>query len=308
MPVCQYCKEVSFVQRSRLYEHEKDCPDRPKFKCSKCDKSFVQQSNLDQHESVCPDKPKFKCSKCDKSFIYDKDLKKHFKKVHETTRKMLKCSECDKECLDPRTLKNHIKIVHKGENPFGCGVCKKVLGSKVALKGHLQYFCKGEKPFELKCPICDSKFNDQLEKTLHDHVFHKENSIVTIEKRRNSNTIRDLGLVLDSTFSLVAPHERHSIQPVRQRIIHQNPNPIHQNSNPIHQNSNPIHQNSNPWARYCDSCRILFHSQGALKTHILLNHWGVSVIIDEHDRYMCLFCKRRFLSISGAESCARNHD
>ena len=53
MPVCQYCKEVSFVQRSRLFEHEKDCPDRPKFKCSKCDKSLAEQSRLDEHVLEC---------------------------------------------------------------------------------------------------------------------------------------------------------------------------------------------------------------------------------------------------------------
>ena len=146
---------MQYVQRSRLYEHEKDCPERPKLKCSKCDKSFVQQSRLDEHVLECAEKPKFKCSKCDKSFTDKRGLKVHFKNVHQTPRKMLKCSKCDKECLDPRTLENHIKIVHEGENPFGCGVYKKGLGSKVALKGHKIYFCKGEKPFELKCPISE---------------------------------------------------------------------------------------------------------------------------------------------------------
>ena len=55
MPLCQFCKNVSFVQRCRLEEHEKDCPYRPKLKCSKCDKSFVQQSRLDEHELECPE-------------------------------------------------------------------------------------------------------------------------------------------------------------------------------------------------------------------------------------------------------------
>ena len=155
MPVCQFCKNVSFVHRVRLEEHEKDCPDRPKFQCSKCDKSFK----------------------------YKQSLNKHFKNVHESPRKMLKCSQCNKECLDSRTLKNHIEIVHEGKNPFGCDVCKRVLGSKTALEGHKKIFCKGEKPFEIECPICNSKFNDQLEvqvhweKAHHDQVFHEENSM-----------------------------------------------------------------------------------------------------------------------------------
>ena len=212
MPTCQFCKNVSTLLRCRLEEHEKVCPDRPKLKCSKCDKSFDQQSRLDEHKLECPEKPKFECDKCDKSFVFKQSLKKHSKNEHESPCKKLKCSQCNMECFDSRTLKNHIKIVHEGENPFGCDVCKRVLGSKTALEGHKKYFCKGEKPFELECPICNSKFNDQLEKAHHDQVFHEENSVVTIE--RNSNTIRDSEL--DSTFPLVAPHERHSVQPVRE--------------------------------------------------------------------------------------------
>ena len=77
------------IPRKRVSSKDQDCPDRPKFKCSKCDKSFAEQSRLDEHVLECAEKPIFKCSKCDKSFKYKQSLKNHLKMC---TNPPVKCS------------------------------------------------------------------------------------------------------------------------------------------------------------------------------------------------------------------------
>lgn len=69
-----------------MYPPELDSPSykKPKFTCSKCEKSYCNKQNLTRHLNYeCGKEPKFQCVHCLRYFKHNSDLKKHIKKMHK---------------------------------------------------------------------------------------------------------------------------------------------------------------------------------------------------------------------------------
>uniref|UniRef100_A0A8C6WHL6 Zinc finger protein 865 n=1 Tax=Neogobius melanostomus TaxID=47308 RepID=A0A8C6WHL6_9GOBI len=139
----------------------------------------TDSSDTDHSEDYCPqqtptkrsyamippdssmlDRRPFSCSHCGLRVRWKSELESHM--VVHTGEKPFKCSLCEKSYTQKSTLNAHMKI-HSREKPHVCSLCEKGFHQSQHLRDH-------QHSIHHVCPVCSSRFPDDLDKHLKTHV------------------------------------------------------------------------------------------------------------------------------------------
>ncbi len=138
---CSVCKKQLLSQRSLKSHVMMHVPNRPTFKCNKCEKMFADKRYLAMHHKLMhgPSKPKFECPTCHKFISSKANLKTHLQ-THGENQPKVECEICKSRYSCMSSLQKHIKLVHsegKVLYPYACSKCPKKFSYKSNRDRHL---------------------------------------------------------------------------------------------------------------------------------------------------------------------------
>nr|CAI5869090.1 unnamed protein product [Callosobruchus analis] len=273
---CQMCDEI-FLKFPEYKIHKKNHYIE-KRRCKIC--NIVCQSigkladHLNKHLGLRP----FKCDECDKSFVSKHHVKLH-KRCH-STEKIFKCTKCEKAFKNRMSLRSHLIVHYEKIKEFICKVCNKECADLAGLRQHM--VSHGNVP-EIKCGLCNKKFNN--DRSLECHLStHKElkfpcdfcgkiyQSMYRIKRHIKRSHIRSHCDVCNEVFYDRAAFTRHK----------------------------KSHDDSKPTE--CEFCQRKFAKAKNLSEHIRLQHKK-----DEEVR-KCKICEKEFINLSLLKNHLKTHD
>ncbi|XP_046490972.1 uncharacterized protein [Neodiprion pinetum] len=119
------------VLKHNVQEHMSD---QAPFTCFICDVSFDNKSKLYDHVDEHNGSKPFKCSFCPKTFNMQRKLKRH---IHNHINyKSFVCEVCRKSFTKKSSLESHMYL-HIGEVPFACNSCDVSFNNKISRQRHV---------------------------------------------------------------------------------------------------------------------------------------------------------------------------
>jgi hypothetical protein len=104
-------------------------------KCPDCGKILQTTGGLFTHRKMHLEKPKFKCTVCEKEFFQKVNLVNH-EKTHNIQNRNYRCCQCDKSFFEKSHLLRHQNF-HSESRDFQCQVCLKFYKTERCLKVRL---------------------------------------------------------------------------------------------------------------------------------------------------------------------------
>lgn len=155
------CKECGkeFITQRKLKEHSIVHKERIMYKCNVCAKVFLRSQTLQYHRTIC--KAAFPCEQCVDSFMTNESLEKH-KLFHEVEQQYT-CQKCNKVFPNHKQFLIHNKR-HSLRMNYTCQICKETVSTRAKFDKHI----KNHLEKDLKCQICDQKFQN-----LAKYGYHK---------------------------------------------------------------------------------------------------------------------------------------
>ncbi len=210
--VCPTCKGE--YSRFTIKAHLKMHSERPKLRCSKCQKTFFREKALrghmtrhkGLHKKSCPicnkkvsvlsnhmpqhsDDKKYICAVCNSSYKYKLTYRDHIKSHAKNP--LQTCPVCNKSY---RKLKIHM-LQHKQGPKFHCIKCSQTFKFRSYLRGHMARIHFGQQ--KKICPICNFKCtNLQLHKQTH----------IALDQRKTVACSR-----CDKCFTTIGHLKRHAL-------------------------------------------------------------------------------------------------
>lgn len=124
------------------------------YKCPQCLKVFCTIKGLNRHKKSSASNESFTCDLCSQEFTAKCLLKKHIRS-HRPDEQELECLDCQKKFCSRKSLTRHMHIHTRKRMRTISDIVKTI---KIEQP-------KGDD--DLKCGICNEKFNEPLELTLH---------------------------------------------------------------------------------------------------------------------------------------------
>ncbi len=192
---CSVCKQRLSSEQNLKRHTMMHNPNRPTFKCDKCEKLFVDKSYLAMHHRLIHGsiKPKLECPTCHKFISSKGNLKRHLQ-THGENQPKIECETCKARYSCMSSLRKHIKLVHSEDKvlyPYACSKCprkfshkgnrdkhlithmhsdqrprypctecNKTLACKVTLKRHMmRHHCANRQMYN--CMVCDKSYYDR---------------------------------------------------------------------------------------------------------------------------------------------------
>ncbi|XP_037868343.1 zinc finger protein 569 [Bombyx mori] len=162
---CNYCNKV-FLKKDSFREHLL-IHEGPQHACSYCPMRFVQRSNMLRHERRHTGERPYACPHCDRTFADKGACNAHVRSHSRET--MYACMYCGQTFVQKSKLTYHVRK-HTGENLETCSVCSKLFTSVCSLREHMK--THEEKTFNVKCPLCDKKYQDERYMLRHLRTAH----------------------------------------------------------------------------------------------------------------------------------------
>ncbi|XP_053668070.1 zinc finger protein 660-like [Anopheles marshallii] len=232
--LCSECGK-SFKYATSLSRHKRFHAQRNLFDCQICSKSYVEQSSLDVHIRTHTNERPFLCSVCNKGFSQKANLERH-ERTHTGNflrEKPYSCDLCGK-CFTQKSYLCVHKRIHLDEKPFGCPDCTMCFVSRNALLKHQQKPCSinphrcniCKKTFRyksklrlhkrtehmknrtLQCPVCEIKFKQATQLTVHIKMNHAG---APIKGERDTNAAKDSSGKQQTSWSRQRTNQTESI-------------------------------------------------------------------------------------------------
>ncbi|XP_038220738.1 zinc finger protein Xfin-like [Zerene cesonia] len=162
---CDYCGKV-FAKKDSYREHVQ-IHEGPRHACSYCPMRFVQRSNMLRHERRHTGERPYTCPHCERTFA-DKGACTSHTRTHSKDTSYA-CLYCGQTFVQKSKLTYHIRR-HTGENLETCTICSKLFTSACSLREHMKtHVAKAE---NVKCPLCDKKYQDERYMLRHLRTSH----------------------------------------------------------------------------------------------------------------------------------------
>lgn len=112
------------------------------------------------------------CKICEMEFVNTKYLKRHYKEVHNDTKRQV-CIKCGQTLSSKDSLARHFSIFHQTSFPYSCDVCSQKFKVKESLYRHVKFV---HQDGGYQCPECNRVFTQpvNLRKHLAVHSTQKE--------------------------------------------------------------------------------------------------------------------------------------
>lgn len=106
------------------------------------------------------------CKICEAEFTSAKSLKKHYKEVHNDTKRQV-CIQCGQTLSSKDSLARHFSIFHQTSFPFSCDLCNQKFKIKESLCRHIKFV---HQDGGYQCPECSRVFTQPVNLKKHQAV------------------------------------------------------------------------------------------------------------------------------------------
>ena len=241
-----------------------------KYQCELCSKEFSTKWSMVLHM-----KSKSKCDLFDISFHDKALLSNHYKSAHNNASSKTKIEHLNEKIVPKKVAKNvkvkktknipnESKILHK----YKCTICDNIFKTLWNLQQHKKKI--HENVLELKCHICEKKFNDKSKLDIHFKGHEKIFSCEICDKMfasnvrlESHNTMVHVGVNFKCDLCLMSFKSKYTLKGHKSQIHFQE----------------KIH--------FCIKCQKTFTSNQNLKVHNETIHEGLK-------KYKCDFCEKSF--------------